>query len=292
MAEIRIPKRPPKLKQKQEVPLPPERPFAVLPARIAYDRTVSDGAIRTLVALTHHCNRAGLTWISQTKLASKLGITRTTLTMSVSRLRRAGYIEVIKKSFKGHHNNTLRVIYDKDISAEEAQSIASNMEDCRTPDQLNEANMTPEEQKQKIARMLQSVIKPMGSTAQPAQPYRMPADGETIATKRIKAGMKRKLSTGYPQDEDELSTQIDIKKTLGRFSIGIGKEEEGYLKVLEEIKPKDVRARLIEQAVERFLAEGLPPPKLPVLVDTVSDLFAEYLLNAPGSSTAHDRGQG
>lgn len=295
MAEIRIPPRP-KLKQK-DAPLPPERKFAVLPARIAYDRTVSDGAIRTLVALTHHCNRAGITWISQAKLAGKLGISRTALTTSMARLRKAGYVEIVKKGFRGSHNNTLRVIYDPTVSAEDAVAIASNQEDCRTPDQLNEDNMTPEEQKAKIAKMLQGVFKPIGTTRQPAQPYRMPADGETIATRRIKAGMKKpKLSTGYPQEDGHRSAQADVKKTLGDLMVSIGievkEEEKLYIEVLEETIPKDVCARLIEQAVEHFRREGLPPPKLPVLVDAVSDLFAEYLQNAPGSPTAHDRGQG
>jgi biotin operon repressor len=290
LAEIRVPPRP-RLKQK-EAPLPPQRPFAVLPARIAYDRNVSDGAIRTLVALTHHCNRAGITWISQAKLAQKLGISRTALTTSMARLRKAGYVEIVKKGFRGSHNNTLRVVYDPTVSAEDAAAIASNQEDCRTPDQLNEdSNMTPEEQKAKIARMLQGVIKPIGTTSQPARTYRMPADGETIATKRIKAGMKnRKLST------EHRSAQADVKKTLWDVVVGIGvkvkEEEKLYIEVLEETIPHDLCARLIAQVGERCQREGLPPPKLSVLVDAVSDLFAEYLQNAPGSPTAHDRGQG
>jgi hypothetical protein len=206
----------------------------------------------------------------------------------MSRLRKAGYIEIVRKGFRGSHNNTLRVVYDKDISAEEAAAIASNQEDCRTPDQLYEDNMTPEEQKAKIAKMIAGVIKPIGPAA-PTKTYRMPKSGETETVRKIRQGLK----TQQKQDQHR-TAQIDVKKTLERVGIGIdiGKEEELYIKVLEESIPKDVCARLIEQAVDRCQREGLPPPKLPVLVDAVSDLFAEYLQNPPGSPTANDRGAG
>jgi hypothetical protein len=212
----------------------------------------------------------------------------------MSRLRKAGYIEIVRKGFRGSHNNTLRVVYDPSISAEEAAAIASNQEDCRTPDQLYEDNMTPEEQKAKIAKMIAGVIKPIGPAA-PTKTYRMPKSGETETVRKIRQGIKDKpkLSTGYPQEDQHRTAQTDVKKTLERLGIGIdiGKEEELYIKVLEESIPKDVCAGLIEQAVDRCQREGLPPPKLPVLVDAVSDLFAEYLQNPPGSPTANDRGR-
>ena len=94
MSEIQVPKRP---RMRPKDYKPPERKFSVLPSRIAYDRAISDGAIRTLVALSQHCNRAGITWISQAKLAAKMGISRQALTTSMAKLRKAGYVEIVRK---------------------------------------------------------------------------------------------------------------------------------------------------------------------------------------------------
>jgi biotin operon repressor len=295
MSEIQVPRRP-RLRPKDYKP--PERKFSVLPARIAYDRTVSDGAIRTLVALTQHCNRAGITWISQAKLADKMGISRTALTTSMAKLRKAGYVQVIRKGFRGHHNNTLRVVYDPAISADEAIAIASSAEDCRPPAQIiEEQDMTPEEQRAKIARMLQGIVKPFGAV-QPAKPYKMPKDGETLATKRIRAGLK-KGNTGLPtraHAEGVHETAQTDPKSLRDYIQELGVRVEGderlYVKVIEDSIPHELAVDLIAQVGERYRREGLQPPRIATLVDAVTDLYADHLLNAPGSPTAHDRGQG
>lgn len=295
MPEIQVPRRP---RMRPKDYKPPERKFSVLPARIAYDRAISDGAIRTLVALSQHCNRAGITWISQAKLAAKMGISRQALTTSMAKLRKAGYVEIVRKGFRGSHNNTLRVVYDPAVSADEAIAIASSSEDCRPPAQIiEEQDMTPEEQKAKIARMLQGVIKPMGAV-QPAKPYKMPKDGETLATKRIRAGLKKPpigLPTRAHAEDGHRTAQADpkdLKTTIERLGVRVEGDERLYLKVIEDSMPVELAVDLIGQVGERYRREGLAPPRISTLVDAVTDLYADHLLNAPGSPTANDQGQG
>jgi predicted transcriptional regulator len=130
VVDFKIPKRP-RVKEKD---LPPDRRKAsVVPIRALSDRKLTEGSLRALLAICSYTNRAGITWVSQAKIAHDLGISQQAVSKQILKLKEFEYIEVVKKGFKGQSNDTIRVIFDKDIDAETAISIASLVEDSRTP---------------------------------------------------------------------------------------------------------------------------------------------------------------
>lgn len=128
--QFEIPKRP-KIVEKEA---PPDlRKFCVLPLRAIQDKELTHGAIRVLAILCAYCNRAGITWVGQQRLADDLQISKQAVNKQIGVLKRGGYIETVKRGFRGKRGDTLRVIFDKDISTEDAIAITSGIEDTRPP---------------------------------------------------------------------------------------------------------------------------------------------------------------
>ena len=295
--DLRVPRRK-KIRPKDVKP--PASKYAVVPARIAFDKQISDGAIRTLVALCKYTNKAGITWISQQRLAQELGISRPALTGSMAKLRRAGYVQVVRKGFRGLHNNTLRVVFDPTISTEEAIAIASNGSgDTRTATQIaEEQNMSPEEQKAKIEKMLQGIVKPVNKPAS-RKPYTMPADGETIAVKRIRAGLKQgntgKRRSAHVEGANESAQEYpNLKESIQevcyrRFGETIDKQTSIGFDMLMTGAELDA---LIDEVQARYRAEGVAPPGMARTLDAALDLMDRRLQNAPGQPAGDERGAG
>lgn len=295
--DLRVPRRK-KIRPKDVKP--PASKYAVVPARIAFDKQISDGAIRTLVALCKYTNKAGITWISQQRLAQELGISRPALTGSMAKLRRAGYVQVVRKGFRGLHNNTLRVVFDPTISTEEAIAIASNGNgDTRTATQIaEEQNMSPEEQKAKIEKMLQGIVKPVNKPAS-RKPYTMPADGETIAVKRIRAGLKqgntgKRRSAHVEGSNESTQTHPNLKESIQevcyrRFGETIEKQVSIAFDTLMTGAELDA---LIDEVQARYKAEGVAPPGMARTLDAALDLMDKRLQHAPGRPAGDERGAG
>lgn len=138
VVSFEIPKLP-KLKIK-EAP-PDQRRVAVLPIKAVFDLRLHHGAVRVLAALCSYCNRAGITWVSQTRLAKDLSITQQAVSKQFKQLRECGYLETVRKGFKGERTDTLRVIFGADIDAETAIAVTSSIEDTRTPQMKREQDM-------------------------------------------------------------------------------------------------------------------------------------------------------
>lgn len=129
--EFSLPKRRPKIVEKEA---PPDlRKFCVLPLRAIQDKELTHGAIRTLAILCAYCNRAGLTWVSQQRLAADLKITKQAVNKQIRILKEKGYLEVVKRGFRGKKGDTIRVIFDETVSTEDAIAITSSIEDTRPP---------------------------------------------------------------------------------------------------------------------------------------------------------------
>lgn len=130
----------------------------------------------------------------------------------------------------------------------------------------------------------------------------MPADGETLAAKRIKAGMKKPPKpVDNPVDNskkvlEKSHTQVLEKshsnyiKSIGIDIVGIDSKE--LITVLEVSTDYGLFVRLVDQVIARYAAEGLPPPKLPALTEAVLLAQQQYLENALGLPTVDDRGAG
>ena len=112
-----LPKKP-RIKEKE--PLPDQRKVVVLPFKAVFDKRLTHGALQALAALCAYCNRAGITWVSQKRLAEELEISQQAYSKQFRQLVKYGYVEVVKKSYMGQRSSTTRVIYDPSITAEDA----------------------------------------------------------------------------------------------------------------------------------------------------------------------------
>jgi len=129
-AQFALPKKP-RIKPKDAPP--DQRKVCIMPIRCIPDSRLTDGAFRALALLCSYCNRAGITWVSQTRLAKDMGVTQQAISKHFKQLKELGYLETVRKGFKGERTDTLRVIFDPDITADEAIAMTSNKEDTRSP---------------------------------------------------------------------------------------------------------------------------------------------------------------
>lgn len=146
VVDFKLPKKP---RVREKEPEPDKRKVAVLPIRAVFDQQLTHGGLQVLAAVCSFANRAGITWVSQTRLAKDLGISQQAVAKQFKQLRQLGYLETVKKGFKGERSDTLRVIFDKSIDTETAIAVTSTIEDTRPPamkeKQLKEAQQPKDE---------------------------------------------------------------------------------------------------------------------------------------------------
>lgn len=146
VVDFKLPKKP---KVREKEPEPDKRKVAVLPIRAVFDQQLTHGGLQVLAAVCAFANRAGITWVSQTRLAKDLGISQQAVAKQFKQLRQLGYLETVKKGFKGERSDTLRVIFDPTVDTETAIAVTSTVEDTRPPamkeKQLKEAQQPKDE---------------------------------------------------------------------------------------------------------------------------------------------------
>lgn len=128
---FKLPKRRPKIVEKQAPP--DQRKFAVVPMRAALDTELHGFSMKVLVLLCSYANRAGITWVGQQRIADHLQVAKQQVARAMKQLRDRGHVEVMSKGFRGERANTVRIIYDDEIKAEDAIAITSSQEDTRPP---------------------------------------------------------------------------------------------------------------------------------------------------------------
>jgi biotin operon repressor len=182
---------------------PDQRKICVLPLTAVNDKNLTDGGLRVLAGLCSYCNRAGLTWVSQNTLAKSLGISRQSVTNQIAQLRKLGYVEVAKKSFRGIRPNTLRVIYDPTIDLATAIAITSAQEPTRPPHM--EEKPDPEGQR-KVAELI-------------AKAFNQPPKKEPIMTKPGQSRTVQKMKEDIAKVKSRRSKPVD-KPVDEQSSIG------------------------------------------------------------------------
>lgn len=217
VVDFKLPKRKPRVLEK-EAP-PDRRMVAVVPIRAITDKTLTDACFRTLAVLCSYCNRAGITWVSQKRLADDMKVSRQAITKQLVKLRAAGYVEITRKGFRGERSNTLRVVFDATLSAQDAIAITSGIEDTRPPDQRKREeelrnimadNDLPDlspEQIQANMRRLKALLGTLGSPSnfRTHQPQSM---GELMATTKPIAKQKRTRSAQPKVAPTEVETEV------------------------------------------------------------------------------------
>lgn len=127
---------PPWLREIKKAPEQDRRIYAVVPSRVVKDRTLRPTAVRVLVALASYANPAGITWVGTAKVGKDLGVSGTAVRRQLAILKHRGYIEVVSPHYGREKAATRRIIFDPDISAQDAIAMNSTKEDCRPPDQI------------------------------------------------------------------------------------------------------------------------------------------------------------
>jgi DNA-binding transcriptional ArsR family regulator len=168
-----LPKKP-RIKEKDAPP--DQRKVCIMPIRALTDERLTDGSVRILALVCSYCNRAGITWVSQKRLAEDMKTSRQNITNQLAKLREHGYVEIIRKGFRGERCNTLRVVFDSSITAEDAIAMTSNKEDTRPPaireEQERQASQEIDREGQtRIAKLISQALK------QPTKPkgYAIPS---------------------------------------------------------------------------------------------------------------------
>ena len=113
-----------------------KRQFFIAPIRALSDEHLTFGTFKVLCLVCSYCDKKGITWVSQQTLSEDMNVSRQAITNQIIKLRKLGYIEIIKKGHRHSHSNTIRVIFD------EAQPNVSQLE------------VSDVEQKKKVLEMI------------------------------------------------------------------------------------------------------------------------------------------
>jgi DNA-binding transcriptional regulator GbsR (MarR family) len=289
-----LPKKP-RIKEKE--PAPDQRKICVMPIRALTDRSLSDAAVRVLGILCSYCNRAGLTWVSQTRLAKDMNVSKQAISKQVVKLKAAGYVEVVKKGFRGERTDTIRVVFDESIDVETALAVTSRHEDNRPPalkeEQMKEQqDMTVDrEGLKRIQDMIKGTLKPINP---PAKEYQMPK-GDTQTVAKMKADIAtKKASRSRPIDNSKVvntepsidnhndnlevvpnTENIDISKSLR--NVYIKDLDLSLIKVIDNQLSSDEQEATLQKLQDRCQAEGVAMPTGADLIESLLVLHADSL---------------
>lgn len=291
IVQFTLPKKP-RIKEKE--PAPDQRKLAVIPIRAATDKSLTEGMMRTLLLVASYCNRAGITWVGQARLAQDLGVSRQAITRQVGKLVKAGYLEVVSKGWRGERANSIRLIFDKSIDAETAVAITSRIEDTRTPrmkeKQMQELTPDPEGLK-RIHDMIKGAVKPV---TQPAKEYQMPKSGDTVTVAKMKEQIAKKkqskasntLPSEVANEEPSHRQPEPVDNSAHRQperqppEVARTQKNIGIDKVLNLFLRKGFNV-LSNQEIVEVVAEHATVAELETLMDQLSERYASEGLALP-----------
>jgi len=286
---------PAKPRIKQQDALPDQRKIVVMPFKAIFDDRLNHGTLRTLSAIAAFSNRAGITWVSQVRIAKDLKISQQAVSKQVTQLKALGYIEVVKKGFHGKSTDTIRIIFDAEITAAEAIAMVSNKEDARPPGQIEaeEKRLQKEVDQEGLKRIQDMIRQSLTTTTKQAQKeYQMPQDKETITVKKMKAEMKKKATKTVDKSVDNShvdnpqvvhgeshidnlqvvnvdNLQVVENTVFNTISININVMNN---KQLKQYSKAEIEAKL-ELLLPAYHAEGIEPTEQ-ALVDGIMHMMA------------------
>jgi len=265
-----LPKKP---RLKLQDPLPDQRKIVVLPFKAVFDKELGAAGVAVLAGLCAFCNRAGITWVSQRRLAGDLGISQPAISRQISKLKKLGYIEVLRKGYAKARNETVRVIFDPEITAEEAIAMVSNKEDARPPgliaaEEERLQNEVDKEGLRRIADMIKESI----------------TNRNKVTPKGYDMKRKTKASTSVDNSVDNTvdNTNERLHRVISVDNIGLSKDTvfntiSININVMNNEQLKQYSKAEIESKIELLLpayqAEGIEPTEQ-ALVDGIMHMMA------------------
>jgi len=271
-----LPKRP-KIELKQAPP--DRRTVAVVPIRAVFDKQLTHGGLQALAALCSYCNKAGVTWVSQLRLASELGISQQALAKQYRQLRELGYLEVMRRGYKGQRTDTLRVIFDPSITGEDAITMTNGpKEDTRPPAiraEQEKAARQAEEQpdadgQRRIAQLVRDAL--AGSRVNKPKEYIMPKQ-ETRLVREMKAQIKK---PAVKKTVDKVGTSSKESNNLGVVSASSYTTLEmqyNNLEVVLNTKNIDTYRQLSTTELNKLKENGMTDSEIGQAQETLEELF-------------------
>jgi len=193
-----------------------------------------------------------------------------------------GYIEVIKKGWRGERSNTVRVIFDQTIDAETAMAVTNTIEDTRPP-AIKEQQMQEEIDKQSQQRIAKMVAGALRSTNQPKE-RTMPKQGETSTVKKMKeeiAKAKAKRTHKQPaevaigtvaetvQKDSHRQPDRQLPEVAQNAEEQVLKDSIKESKVKEDINNKNSYGVLSNLEVAELKSHGLTDAQIADALDTL-----------------------
>jgi hypothetical protein len=219
VVDFKLPKRKPKVIEKE--PLPDQRKYAVVPFAALSDKRLHHLSIRVLGLICSYANRAGITWVGQTRIGTHLGISKQAVNKAVSELKKAGYLEVVSKGFRAERADTLRIIFDPSLSAQDAIAVTSGIEDTRPPEQIKREeelrnimadndlpDLSPEQIKANMKR-LEALLGTLGrpSNFRTHQPQTLGAIMQETKPAVARKGRPKKVNLSVDQEKPTIVNQ-------------------------------------------------------------------------------------
>jgi predicted XRE-type DNA-binding protein len=198
------------------------RKFAVVPLKALQDNRLSAQARLVLAMVCSYCNRAGITTVSQARVASDLGVDQSRVSRAIKSLAARGYVKVLSKAAVGIKGRTLRVIFDPQVTAEDAIAIAGNREseDLRTEKMkieqhaqtiasVDNEHWTAEQIRENKERLARELLKAFKTTNDNPKMYN-PVDGDTLAVKKAKQEIRARMRQLRGEELSNKQSSVDL----------------------------------------------------------------------------------
>jgi len=109
--------------------------------------------LRALLILCSYTNKAGVAWVSLERIGKDLSVSRPRAGQLVKKLTELGYVRVIHKGFKGYCADSRQVIFNPDITPDQAAAVAGELAPYQLKQQRKEAEQMQAEQDKKQAKL-------------------------------------------------------------------------------------------------------------------------------------------
>jgi DNA-binding MarR family transcriptional regulator len=272
-----LPKKP---RLKLQEPLPDQRKIVVLPFKAVFDKELGAAGVAVLAGLCAFCNRAGITWVSQRRLAGDLGISQPAISRQISKLKKLGYIEVLRKGYANARNETVRVIFDPEITAEEAIAMVSNKEDARPPGLIaaEEERLQKEVDKEGLRRIADMIkesitnrnqVTPKGYNMKKKTKPTAPVDNSSTSVDNIVDNSVDNLNERLHRVISPDNMRLSKDTVFNTISININVMNNEQLK---QFSKAEIESKL-ELLLPAYKAEGIEPTEQ-ALVDGIMHMMA------------------
>ena len=145
-------KLPPKPRIRLKEQPPDQRSITVCPIRAATDRNLTPMQLRALLVYCSYTNKAGVAWVGLERIGKDLGVSTPRAHQLISALDKKGYIKTLHKGYTGICANTRRVMFNPEISADDAAAISGELAPFQIRQQEKEQKAMEKKQAKRKAK--------------------------------------------------------------------------------------------------------------------------------------------